>query len=92
MELTNKYRMKLPTGKVILSYKYHIQMSKLQLNESGKRLLRDLKTLKKDPPTGIGAAPIDSNLYVFVILEPNFIEMGRRYHRVGFLFYFCSYL
>lgn len=40
------------------------QMPKLVLNESGKRLLRDLKNLKKDPPNGIAAAPIENNIYV----------------------------
>lgn len=39
-------------------------MPKLVLNESGKRLLRDLKNLKKDPPNGIAAAPIENNIYV----------------------------
>ena len=39
-------------------------MSKIQLSESGRRLLRDLKNLKRDPPAGIGAAPVDNNIYV----------------------------
>lgn len=46
-------------------------MPKPQLNESGKRLLRDLKTLKYDPPTGIAAAPIDNNIYVGFLVVHN---------------------
>ncbi|CBK23125.2 uncharacterized protein [Blastocystis hominis] len=40
-------------------------MSKISLNESGRRLLRDLKNLKRDPPAGVAAAPIDNDIYVF---------------------------
>lgn len=48
-----------------LSFKEKLnRMPKLVLNESGKRLLRDLKNLKKDPPAGIAAAPIDNDIYV----------------------------
>ena len=39
-------------------------MSKISLNESGRRLLRDLKNLKRDPPAGVAAAPIDNDIYV----------------------------
>ncbi|OAO17207.1 ubiquitin-conjugating enzyme E2 [Blastocystis sp. ATCC 50177/Nand II] len=48
-------------------------MPKLVLNESGKRLLRDLKNLKKDPPNGIAAAPIENNIYKWegVIIGPD---------------------
>lgn len=35
-----------------------------KLNESGKRLLRDLRNLHKDPPAGIAASPIDNDIYV----------------------------
>lgn len=39
-------------------------MSKIHLDESGKRLLRDLKKLKTDPPSGIAAAPVNNDIYV----------------------------
>ncbi|KAK8798060.1 hypothetical protein WA171_005587 [Blastocystis sp. BT1] len=44
-----------------------------KLNESGKRLLRDLKNLHKDPPAGIAASPIDNNIYKWegVIIGPD---------------------
>ena len=48
---------------------YHIlSMPAPKLNESGKRLLRDLKNLHKDPPAGIAASPIDNNIYVVFIV------------------------
>lgn len=43
-------------------------MSKIALSESGKRLLRDLKKLKTDPPAGIAAAPVDNNIYVWTVV------------------------
>ena len=42
-------------------------MPKISLNESVRRLLRDLKTIKKDPPSGIAAAPIDNDIYVVFV-------------------------
>ena len=48
---------------------HHIlNMPAPKLNESGKRLLRDLKNLHKDPPAGIAASPIDNNIYVVFIV------------------------
>lgn len=41
-------------------------MSVPTLSESGKRLLRDLKELKIHPPSGIAAAPINKDIYVFL--------------------------
>lgn len=35
-----------------------------KLNESGKRLLRDLRLIHKDPPAGIMASPIDNDIFV----------------------------
>ncbi len=62
---------------------YHIlSMPAPKLNESGKRLLRDLKNLHKDPPAGIAASPIDNNIYVVFIVVLLFVEMGRSYYRV----------
>ena len=53
-----------------LSFKEKLnRMPKLVLNESGKRLLRDLKNLKKDPPAGIAASPIDNDIYVVGLSE-----------------------
>lgn len=42
----------------------YLEMSKIHLDESGKRLLRDLKKLKTDPPSGIAAAPVNNDIYV----------------------------
>ena len=39
-------------------------MSAPRLSDSGKRLLRDLRNLHKDPPAGIMASPIDNDIYV----------------------------
>lgn len=61
-------------------------MSKIHLNESGKRLLRDLKKLKTDPPSGIAAAPVNNNIYVDYGCINLFIDMGRCYYWVGFLY------
>ena len=41
-----------------------LHMSAPRLSDSGKRLLRDLRNLHKDPPAGIMASPIDSDIYV----------------------------
>lgn len=60
-------------------------MSKIHLNESGKRLLRDLKKLKTDPPSGIAAAPVNNNIYVYYRFVSLFIDMGRCNYWVGFL-------
>ncbi|KNB44186.1 ubiquitin-conjugating enzyme E2 [Blastocystis sp. subtype 4] len=43
-----------------------------KLNESGKRLLRDLKNLHKDPPAGIAASPIDNNIYLLLEFQDNY--------------------
>ena len=40
-------------------------MSKPTLSASGKRLLKDLKTLRVNPPVGIAAAPVNNDIYVY---------------------------
>ena len=40
--------------------------AKIMINQEDKIMLKvnDLKNLKKDPPNGIAAAPIENNIYV----------------------------
>ena len=47
--------------------------SKRHLTEAGKRLIRDLKKLKIDPPAGIIAAPAEDNIMNWegVIIGPS---------------------
>ena len=53
-----------PVGYLHYFIVIYLEMSKIHLDESGKRLLRDLKKLKTDPPSGIAAAPVNNDIYV----------------------------
>ena len=57
-------------------------MSAPRLSDSGKRLLRDLRNLHKDPPAGIMASPIDNDIYVQDWAFYWFVEVERNHHRV----------
>lgn len=73
--------------------------SKRHLTEAGKRLIRDLKKLKIDPPAGIIAAPAEDNIMVWLCLDLiayrfTSIELGRCHYwvcAVDFFFLFTLY-
>ena len=61
-------------------------MSAPRLSDSGKRLLRDLRNLHKDPPAGIMASPIDNDIYVWNSMIYSCVEVEGNHYWVKQVF------